>query len=174
MPEPERDLAAHLVDDVLPEVPLRQWVCSLPWSVRTALAYDRELCADVLAAFARALERSYRKRAKRALALPSTASALFGAVTVIQRSDSALRVDPHFHTLALDGVHVRDPSGALVFRIFNSDALALIHEQSQGRLRDTDRIATDALKLGSRRKIKTIDRELVARVPGDAEPLGDD
>ena len=31
--------------------------------------------------------------------------------------------------------------------LFNSDATALIHEQSQGRLRDTDRIATDALKL---------------------------
>jgi general secretion pathway protein A len=55
--------------------------------------------------------------------------------------------------------------------IFNSDAIALIHEQSQGRLRDTDRLTTDALKLGARRKIKTIDRELVARVLGDAEPL---
>jgi type II secretory pathway predicted ATPase ExeA len=58
--------------------------------------------------------------------------------------------------------------------LFNSDAIALIHEQSQGRLRDTDRIATDALKLGARRKIKTIDRELVARVLGDAEPADDD
>jgi general secretion pathway protein A len=58
--------------------------------------------------------------------------------------------------------------------VFNSDALALIHEQSQGRLRDTDRIATDALKLAARRKIKTIDRELIARVLGDAEPLDDD
>ena len=57
---------------------------------------------------------------------------------------------------------------------FNSDAIALIHEHSQGRLRDTDRIATDALKLGARKKLKTIDRELVARVLGDAEPFGDD
>jgi general secretion pathway protein A len=55
--------------------------------------------------------------------------------------------------------------------VFNSDALALIHEQAQGRLRDTDRIATDALKLGARKKLKTIDRELVARVLGDAEPF---
>ncbi len=58
--------------------------------------------------------------------------------------------------------------------VFNSDAIALLHEQSQGRLRDTDRIATDALKLGARKKIKTIDRELVARVLGDGEPLNDD
>jgi type II secretory pathway predicted ATPase ExeA len=58
--------------------------------------------------------------------------------------------------------------------LFNSDATALIHEQSQGRLRDTDRIATDALKLGARRKIKTIDRELVARVLGDSDLFSDD
>ena len=36
-------------------MPLRQWVCSLPWRLRTALAYDRELCADVLGAFVAAL-----------------------------------------------------------------------------------------------------------------------
>mgnify|MGYP000001375783 CR=1 FL=1 len=58
--------------------------------------------------------------------------------------------------------------------VFNSDAIALIHEQSHGRLRDIDRVATDALKLGARKKIKTIDRELVARVLGDGEPLDDD
>ena len=58
--------------------------------------------------------------------------------------------------------------------VFNSDAIALIHEQSHGRLRDIDRVATDALKLGARKKIKTIDRELVARVLGDGEPLDDE
>jgi general secretion pathway protein A len=58
--------------------------------------------------------------------------------------------------------------------VFNSDAIALIHEHSQGRLRDTDRIATDALKLAARRKLKAIDRELVARVLGDNDPLADD
>jgi type II secretory pathway predicted ATPase ExeA len=53
--------------------------------------------------------------------------------------------------------------------VFNSDAIALIHEQSQGRLRDTDRLATDALKLAARRKLRVIDRELIARVLGDAD-----
>ncbi|MBX3252078.1 MAG: transposase [Myxococcales bacterium] len=36
-------------------------------------------------------------------------------MTFIQRSDSALRLNVHFHTLALDGVYVRDAQGALVF-----------------------------------------------------------
>jgi hypothetical protein len=45
------DVAAHLVDEVFPEVPVRQWVCSLPWRLRYAMGYDRKLCADVLDAF---------------------------------------------------------------------------------------------------------------------------
>ena len=109
------DVAAHLVDEVLPEEPIRQWVCSLPWSLRYALAYDRQLCADVLGVFLRALTRSLRRRAKRHLGLRSVDEAQVGAVTFIQRSDSALRLNVHFHTLALDGVYVRDAQGALVF-----------------------------------------------------------
>ena len=59
------DVAAHLVDDVFPEVPVRQWVCSLPWRLRYAMGYDRRLCADVLGVFIGALTRSLRWRAKR-------------------------------------------------------------------------------------------------------------
>ncbi len=43
------DTAAHLVDRVLPEVPIRQWVLSLPIPLRYRIAYDRELCSEVLA-----------------------------------------------------------------------------------------------------------------------------
>jgi hypothetical protein len=62
------DIAAHLVDEVVPEVPIRQWVCSLPWRLRYALAFDRALCAEGLDAFTRALTRSLKWRAKRDLA----------------------------------------------------------------------------------------------------------
>jgi general secretion pathway protein A len=55
--------------------------------------------------------------------------------------------------------------------LFNSDALALLHEDAKGRLRDVDRIATDALKLAAKRKHKTIDRELVGRILADAEQI---
>ncbi|MCZ7680800.1 MAG: transposase [Sandaracinaceae bacterium] len=64
---------------------------------------------------AKPLTRSMRRRAKRILSLRSVDDALVGALTVIQRSDSALRVNPHFHTLALDGVYVRDAEGELIF-----------------------------------------------------------
>jgi len=45
--------------------------------------------------------------------------------------------------------------------LFSSDAIAMLHEASVGRLRDIDRIATDALKRAARRKLKKIDRHLI-------------
>jgi hypothetical protein len=45
------DVAVHLEEAVLPAVPMRQWVCSLPWKLRYLLGYDRELCAEVRGAF---------------------------------------------------------------------------------------------------------------------------
>ena len=44
---------------------------------------------------------------------------------------------------------------------FDGDALALLHEASSGRLRDIDRIATDALKRASRKKLTRVDRKLI-------------
>lgn len=44
---------------------------------------------------------------------------------------------------------------------FDGDALALLHEASSGRLRDIDRIGTDALKRASRKKLKRVDRKLL-------------
>jgi hypothetical protein len=53
------DLACHLVERVIPEVPVRQWVCSLPFRLRYLCGYDRKLCADVLGAFVGELRRSF-------------------------------------------------------------------------------------------------------------------
>jgi hypothetical protein len=49
------ETAAHLVDHVLPDVPYRQWVLSLPHRVRFLCAYDHELCAGVRRIFAHAV-----------------------------------------------------------------------------------------------------------------------
>jgi len=109
------DTACHLRERVLPEVPLRQRVCSLPWELRMAVGYDGALCSAVVGAFVEEVQRSYRWRAKRQLGLPSVQLAHTGAVTFIQRFDSALRLNPHPHTLALDGVYVRGDDGELAF-----------------------------------------------------------
>ena len=45
----------HLVDEVLPEVPIRQRVLSFPYRVRYLLAYDANLCSAVRRIFVRTL-----------------------------------------------------------------------------------------------------------------------
>jgi len=111
------DAAVHLEESVLPAVPIRHWICSLPWGIRALLGYDRGLCAEVVSAFAAELGRSLRFRAKAALGLRTVAAAHTGIVAAVQRTDSALRLNVHFHVLALDGVYVREGEhGPLVFR----------------------------------------------------------
>jgi hypothetical protein len=58
------DLAAHLVDHVFPEVPVRQWVLSLPHRIRYLCAYDPGSCAVVRRVLARAVSGFYRSRAQ--------------------------------------------------------------------------------------------------------------
>jgi hypothetical protein len=103
--------AAHLVDHVLPAVPVRQWVLSLPYRLRYLLAWDHGLCRAVLAVYARALLGFERRRARRR----SIANGRSGAVTAIQRFGSAVNVNVHFHTLVLDGVFTADATGAVRF-----------------------------------------------------------
>ena len=103
--------AAHLVDHVLPRAPVRQWVLSLPFELRYRLAWDHTLCRAVLAVYTRALQGFYRKRAKAS----GHRDGRTGTVTVIQRFGGALNLNVHFHTLAVDGVFVREPDGSLSF-----------------------------------------------------------
>lgn len=69
----------------------------------------------MVGAFVEEVQRSYRWRAKRHLGLRSVELGHTGAVTFIRRFDSALRLNPHPHTLALDGVYVRGDDGQLDF-----------------------------------------------------------
>jgi len=48
--------------------------------------------------------------------------------------------------------------------VFDSDAIAMLHEASAGILRSIDRIATLSLKSAARRKLKHIDRAIVENV----------
>jgi hypothetical protein len=109
------ETAVHLEQEVFGEVPVRQWVCSLPWGLRVLLGYDRKLCAELLTAFVGEVSRLQKRRARYALGLRSVSRAHTGAVTVVQRGDSALRLNVHFHSLFPDGVYVREsPRGPLV------------------------------------------------------------
>jgi hypothetical protein len=109
------DTAVHLEQEVLPEVPVRHWVCTFPWGVRAVLGYDKELGRAAASAFAQELSRSLKHRAKRELGLSSVDDALTGLVVVVQRTDGAIRLNVHLHVLGLDGVYVEDEQGELGF-----------------------------------------------------------
>jgi len=51
------DTSARLVDDTFPgDVPVRQWVLSLPMQIRYRLAYDGKLLSAVLRVFLRVVK----------------------------------------------------------------------------------------------------------------------
>ncbi|MBI3457953.1 MAG: transposase, partial [Candidatus Rokubacteria bacterium] len=97
------ELAAHLVDRVLPPVPIRQWVFTVPVPVRYQLAFDAALTRAVLRVFLRTVFRWLRQRAARRGIIAGRG----GAVTAIQRVGGALNANVHFHSLLFDGVYTR-------------------------------------------------------------------
>jgi len=103
--------AAHLVDHVFPDVPVRQWVLSLPYRLRYRLAWDHDLCRAVVAVSMRAVLGWLRRRAR----LDEVADGRGGAVAIVQRFGGALNLNVHVHALVLDGVFAQDPAGALTF-----------------------------------------------------------
>ena len=77
--------AAHLLDHVFPDVPVRQWVLSLPYRLRYQLAWNHDVCRGVVAVFVRAVLGFLRARARDG----GVADGRGGAVAVIQRFGGA-------------------------------------------------------------------------------------
>lgn len=96
--------AAHIVDRVIPSVPVRQWVLSLPFDVRARAAYDARFLTEIIRAFARALADRHRAWA-RSIALDESEHA---AITFVQRFGSSLNLNVHLHVVVVDGVFSRD------------------------------------------------------------------
>ena len=118
--------AALLVDEVLPEQPIRQWVLSFPFPLRFLFASRPEIMGRVLGIVYRAIATHLVKRAG-----CSQDTARTGAVTLIQRFGSALNLNIHFHMLFPDGVYVDCPNGAARFRcakaLTSAELTQLVH-----------------------------------------------
>ncbi len=101
--------AAHPVDHVIPQVPVRQWVLSFPIPLRILFAAHPQLLTPVLQIIHRVITRFLLKQAG-----VKGGEAHTGAVTLIQRFGSAANLNIHLHCLVLDGVY-RSSEGAPVF-----------------------------------------------------------
>jgi len=94
--------AAFLVDCVLPDVPMRQWVLSLPFELRAACALRPEVLRVVHKRFVDAVFVWLREQAKS----QGGGSGQGGAVTFVQRFGGSLNANVHFHAIVMEGVWV--------------------------------------------------------------------
>ena len=78
--------AAHLVDAVLPWVPVRQWVLTVPYRLRYQMAWNHGLSRAVLRAYTRALGDVYARGARER----GITGGRTGMVTALQRACGAL------------------------------------------------------------------------------------
>jgi len=101
------DTAAHLVDDLLPAVPYRQWVLSFPFQLRFTLARNPELFGKLVRLFLGIVFAWQRHRGRRL----GLADGQTGAVTFLQRFGGALNLNPHAHCVVPDGLFIPSPSG---------------------------------------------------------------
>jgi hypothetical protein len=99
-----------------------------PFWFRARLAFDGELLGAVGRVFVDSVLAFYRRTMRDTFVAGTGQS----AVTVVQRCSSDLRLNPHFHTLTLDGVFVpTDGDGTLQFHrlpsLSNADVAELLH-----------------------------------------------
>ncbi len=103
--------AAAIVDRVLPDVPVRQYVLSLPYELRRLAAFKADVLTALGRIFVETIFASYRAAAIRT----GLKDAQCGAVSFVQRFGSSLNLNVHYHVVVLDGVFTREPEAGVVF-----------------------------------------------------------
>jgi ribosomal protein S27E len=95
--------AALLVDEVLPAVPMRQWVLSVPFALRFLFATNPAAIGAALRIVYRTIIGFMVRKAGL-----TRSEAQCGSVTLIQRFGSARNLNVHFHMLIPDGVYLSE------------------------------------------------------------------
>ena len=136
--------AAHLVDHVIPPVPVRQWVISVPKRLRGMLADRPAAVAALTKLFLDEIERLLCAAAgvTRAANMPAAARPRLGAVSFLHRFGSALNHHVHLHACVTDGVFMPAaaqaaadaPPAFLPARPINQADLAALTERVRRRL----------------------------------------
>ena len=125
------ETAAHLVEHVLPQVLVRQWVVTFPKRLRFFLHRDPVLLGRVRRRVLRTIESGLRRRCPDA-----PRAARIGTVSFVQRFGSALNAHTHLHCCVTDGVFSLEPAGTLQFyTAADLDAAALSAVQRRIRVR---------------------------------------
>jgi len=94
--------AAHLVEGVMPWVPTRQWVVSVPIPLRYWTAPSRDLTTQVHTIIRTTIAQFYVKQAVKRGAKQHNVQP--GSVTFLQRFGGALQLNLHYHVIVIEGV----------------------------------------------------------------------
>jgi hypothetical protein len=103
--------AAHLVDHVIPPVPVRQWVISVPKRLRWFLGARPEAVAALTRIFMGEVERLVHEAAVVASSRAAAHEPRIGGVSFLHRFGSALNRHVHLHVCVTDGVFSRAATG---------------------------------------------------------------
>jgi len=125
------ETAAHLADHVIPRLPVRQWVLSVPKRLRYHLERDPAVLNAALHIFLTAIERVLRQHSPGA-----SAASRLGAVVFIHRFGALLNTHLHFHCIVIDGVFEADAQDGVTFQPASGvDAPAIAAVQATVRKR---------------------------------------
>lgn len=83
--------------------------------------------------------------------------------SLYSRLHHRVAVEPLVPDDTIDYIRVRLARVGATKDIFSADALAMLHEAASDSLRDTDRLATAALRAAARKK-KIVERDILARL----------
>ncbi len=107
------ETAAEQVARLWPEVPVRQWVLSLPWALRLPVARDPVLLTKVARIFFEAVRAHLRAKVAVGEGTGDEgARREIGAVTFVHRLGSSLNLNPHMHVLVAGGVFLCREDGS--------------------------------------------------------------
>jgi len=125
------ETAAHLADHVIPRLPVRQWVLSVPKRLRYHLERDPAIQNAALHIFLNAIERVLRHCSPGA-----SAHSHLGAVVFIHRFGALLNTHLHFHCVVVDGVFDAEADDGVSFHIASGlDTQAISEVQAAVRRR---------------------------------------
>ena len=141
------ETTTHLIDNIIPEHRVRQWVVTLPVAIRYMASTNKVLQDKIHKIIRRAINNYYESLFPNQKSWP-------GAISFCQRFGSALNLNLHWHILYLDGVYYYNSHGELKFK--NSPSPSNI---------DIDRVLTnisqDVIKLLQKEGILDKEQETI-------------
>lgn len=121
------EASTHLVENVLPYVPYRQFVITFPFPMRFWLQTNKKLYAQIHKLVIREINRYYIEKSK-SLGIKDPKP---GSISFTQRAGSALNLNIHAHILFADGVYSRVKEKPLFRKLepITDDEVAILLEK---------------------------------------------